>query len=677
MLLLLLAFLVVGLFSPTLSFAQGDQFGLQPIEDSTVLGGGDIRTIIAKIIRVALGLLGIIAISIMVYAGYVIMTSGGNQEAVAKGKKILINATIGLVIIMAAFSIVQFIINALSTATGIRTGQGEGAPPRQTFVGSGALGDVVQDHYPFREQTGVARNTGITITFSTPIDPASIILDVGGGGPDGTIGNCVESTSALNWETDCDRLDTSAIRIFPSADSTQLLEMAALAVPQGANGDFYTFVFRPLNDLGDDLVPVDYTVAMTELVQKAEFAESAFSDYACILNDPQNCYTWEFQTGTEFDFDPPVVTSVYPRPGATKVSRNTILQINFNEPVDPSVVLGLQNENSDFVNMLTNNFDVTLPEDKTTGEWLPANGYRTVEFLSDLRCGENSCGQPMYCLPIVDCAIGDETCTNPFAVVARTGSLIAAGRFESNPLSGVMDMAGNALDGNADGIADDKPLLPSDFRTIGTPTNLPDEDTPDNYLWNFTVANQIDRTVPYVRQITPGVDMQDVAPNQDHVIRFSYPMWLRTISQIGLQEFGLPDPEPGEDPVDRLWFRSIAQLTAGDETEVYTAHRVFGPNQADAFYFTTIPHGVKSINQNCIYPGRGPVSEDPDLGSSDVCTCAEDATGVIVCDDNCVQVNYDQATDTGCVQTNNATELLKPDVPSCIQTLEGLDPPST
>ncbi|MBT4547018.1 MAG: hypothetical protein HOC36_01525, partial [Candidatus Magasanikbacteria bacterium] len=109
------------------AFAQGDLFGLQPVDDTIGLGGQDIRLTIARIIRALLSLLGIIAVGIMLYGGFVYMTAGGNEEKIGTAKKILINGVIGLVIILSSFSIAQFIINQLGKATGAIS---DGKPPQ-------------------------------------------------------------------------------------------------------------------------------------------------------------------------------------------------------------------------------------------------------------------------------------------------------------------------------------------------------------------------------------------------------------------------------------------------------------------------------------------------------------------------------------------------------------------
>jgi hypothetical protein len=90
----------------------------------TGLGTQDIRVSIMQVIRVILGFLGVLAIAIVLYAGYTWMTAAGNAEKIGTAKKILVNAVIGLVIIFTAFAVSSFIIDALIRATG--AGQGGG-----------------------------------------------------------------------------------------------------------------------------------------------------------------------------------------------------------------------------------------------------------------------------------------------------------------------------------------------------------------------------------------------------------------------------------------------------------------------------------------------------------------------------------------------------------------------
>lgn len=96
------------------------------VQSGTGLGNTDPRILIANIIRVVLGFLGIIAIILILYAGYLWMTSAGDPQKIDKAKKILISAAIGLIIILLSFAIATFILNKLYDATGA-TGGGPGS----------------------------------------------------------------------------------------------------------------------------------------------------------------------------------------------------------------------------------------------------------------------------------------------------------------------------------------------------------------------------------------------------------------------------------------------------------------------------------------------------------------------------------------------------------------------
>ncbi|MDO8505134.1 MAG: IPT/TIG domain-containing protein [bacterium] len=96
------------------------------------LSGTDPRIIVAKIIRVALGFLGTVALVLILYGGYLWMTAAGNEETIDKAKKVLTQAIIGLAIILSALSITQFIISKLVEAI-----NGPGEVSVSSFSGGG------------------------------------------------------------------------------------------------------------------------------------------------------------------------------------------------------------------------------------------------------------------------------------------------------------------------------------------------------------------------------------------------------------------------------------------------------------------------------------------------------------------------------------------------------------
>lgn len=120
-----LSILFLGAFlfptTPALSQAVNDPLGLE-YGAASGLGDQDVRTSTARIINVALSLLGIILLVLIVYSGFLWMTAAGNDEQISKAKKILASSVIGLVIILSAYSISRFVVTNLSDVTEVDRG---------------------------------------------------------------------------------------------------------------------------------------------------------------------------------------------------------------------------------------------------------------------------------------------------------------------------------------------------------------------------------------------------------------------------------------------------------------------------------------------------------------------------------------------------------------------------
>jgi amino acid transporter len=115
-LILITAFFVVGAANaqiPTRA-AQDTAF----ISATGINTGATVSSIVATVITVLLGLLGIIFVVLLVYAGIQWMTAEGNEEKVEHAKNTITRAIIGLLIIIAAYSITYFVFNALNKANG-------------------------------------------------------------------------------------------------------------------------------------------------------------------------------------------------------------------------------------------------------------------------------------------------------------------------------------------------------------------------------------------------------------------------------------------------------------------------------------------------------------------------------------------------------------------------------
>ena len=79
--------------------------------------GDSIIDIIKQFINYALGLLGLIALVVLLWGGYKMVTSGGQEDAYKEGLKILKNAAIGIAFIAVSWFLVQFIFRVLGLVT--------------------------------------------------------------------------------------------------------------------------------------------------------------------------------------------------------------------------------------------------------------------------------------------------------------------------------------------------------------------------------------------------------------------------------------------------------------------------------------------------------------------------------------------------------------------------------
>ncbi len=91
--------------------------------NSSGLSGGDPRLIAARIINVVLGVLGTIATVLVFYAGFLWMTAAGDDEQIGKAKSIMTAAIIGLVVILASYSISTFFVKSAYQAVNNTTYQ--------------------------------------------------------------------------------------------------------------------------------------------------------------------------------------------------------------------------------------------------------------------------------------------------------------------------------------------------------------------------------------------------------------------------------------------------------------------------------------------------------------------------------------------------------------------------
>ncbi len=626
--------------------------GIEMIEEPIGLPATDIRLIIANIIRIALGLVGIVLLVIIIYGGFLWMTAAGNEEQIGKAKKTLTNAVIGLIIILSAYAIVLFVMRMLGI------GMGEGmmgpmaAPGTQNFRGSGALGRVIKDHYPNRNQTNVPRNTKIVISFFRPIQMSNLAEDTN---YDGVFGTC--KTPLNDWSTDCDQiiLDNNLINItaiIPAESATgtptyvPISGAAIMASPSvdpatGIAG-VYTIVIRPLEYLGSETEDVSYLVHLGKDIKRDEpdlgnpgiFDGLSGSKY----------YEWQFTCGTELDLSPPYVIDVYP--GIDTVEyKNTVVQISFNEPMDPIGVQGIFATSSYGYYYLQNGFIFIQNQESTMpiGAFNLVNNYQTLEFTPSVPCGKNACGNTVYCMPVCD-AEGADCSQDSYEILLKAASTISPNTFESNPFTGVADICGNALDGNKNSLVDVGPTIEPVFVPTGQGWKLP-----DHYFWGFALKDELDLTPPIISQIIPGPEAPWVSANEAWNMWFDKRMRIDPMYYISIEE----SPTPQERCVyyelsseqcilDLIW--KVPFVVFSSTTPITRTIMNHGPflDGLPQGYIPYIDSNVEDAHFNCLYPGQGPL-EGPNYDISkmsgycdknpDNC-CIKDGALVFCCNGN-------------------------------------------
>ncbi len=187
------------------AYAQVDT-GLNAVGQTIKLPNTDPRVIVVRIINTALGVIGIIVVALMLYAGFLYMTAGGDAEKVGKAKKIIINCIIGLAIILSSWAITRFILDRLLQATqGGEVSGGGGSSYIGGFGGGTGTSFRVKSITPQGDTPLKPRNTEVKIVFTKPVDDTSasaitVIKDGGTtvGGTIGVVGQLVTFTPQQN-----------------------------------------------------------------------------------------------------------------------------------------------------------------------------------------------------------------------------------------------------------------------------------------------------------------------------------------------------------------------------------------------------------------------------------------------------------------------------------------------
>lgn len=568
--LLAAAFCLLPIASVSAQLAQGVNAVNKTAVAAGVGAGADIITIIGRIIYILLGFVGVIFLILLLYAGFLWMTSAGDPAKITKAKDYIKNAIIGLLIITSAWAITAFILNALGGVVGVGVGVAPGVGPGVSgLVGSsGSLGrGIIEYHLPERNATDVPRNTPVIITFKEAIDPASFID-----------GWTVETSSTAVG------LNAANVKIYRTPDQETALTTAQARV--NYTYDMKTFVIRPTDLLGSSTSNVKYTVKLAggNAGILLEGGGAAFSGAF------SNGYEWGFEVSTFLDLTPPKVVAAIPYQGG-KYARNVVIQLTFNEAVDPTGASGFFENGKGFTHIgVRPNAGIGTP---LNGEFKISNQYRTVEFLTTDKCGMNSCGKDVFCLP-------PDATLEVLAKAATLSNQPPQAQFTTQGFDGITDVVGNSLDGNANDVADGPPF--------------------DDYSWLFGTSNEIKLIPPKIEETvpdaTPGAGQSNRPLDEPVTATFD---GLLQASTLNTKSAYIEPRGPGETDPDTFWYSVgmnlltpqntlVGQGEVASKGQVFIKHRPYLPSgllpNELHYYNPFLLSDIQDAYQNCFNPAE-------------------------------------------------------------------------
>lgn len=523
--------------------ANAQDVGLNVVSNSIALSGGDPRVIIARIINTFLGLLGVIAVSLVLYGGFLWMTSGGEQEKVQRAKRVLINAVIGIVIILSSWALVTFIFNALLGGSGNGGGDGNGggsgggAGAFTWRKGSRALGDVIEYHYPEPMMRDVPREMTMIIRFKSPINPETVIAGTDEV-RDGRI-TIEKKTTNGQWEAE----PGAGFIAQLSSDKRELTIKRRAADALWGSAD----------------KAVTYQVTLREIANEGE-AQSIFKN--------PDFYAWTFDTSTvATDLVLPTASLNFANDPLIRYPRNGLVQVRFSKIMDWGTFEGPGNEPNLRVEQVDADGNV-VGNGAVSGFWKRANNGKTAVFIPTEECGTNSCGETIFCLPeSARIRVTVDAPTVPAGVAPprppRTAGLAQ---------SGVTDMVNNPLDGNKNGQVNDG----------------------DSFISYFYTSNAIEKDPPTIAKVTPDVGGIREIQALGRPIELEFSEALDESSVPGSIIVSYREPEFG------YWLN-----VKDDQKTIEIKHQGLS-DAGGAEYQPQVAYGIRDGNQNCFAPASGP-----------------------------------------------------------------------
>ncbi len=297
-----------------ISFAQSESnYGLYEldVDIGRQSGEGQLKSTIARIINIALGFLGIVAVILIMYSGFIWMTAEGNEEKVARAKMIMRNAAIGLVIILLSWSIAWFVINKLKGATS-PPGSGEsytGPPGGLPSPGSFIVQSISTSHEGADPKKDVYLCSSVQSQFNHWLK--STVFESLKDGDTLTIKQLIDGNTSVNVSTLKIQMRNNVISFKNRNEDDSIVDWAP-------NSRYEVRLSKSIEDEAGNLL------------EECADCDSETGEY----------YSWIFETGSNTDDVKPQITRIFPSENSVNVPRSSVFFIEFSEPIDVLSVIG-------------------------------------------------------------------------------------------------------------------------------------------------------------------------------------------------------------------------------------------------------------------------------------------------------------------------------------------------
>ncbi len=379
------------------------------------LGDADLKQTIVNVVKWALGLLGLVAVIVMLYGGFLWMTARGSEQQIDKAKRVLINGAIGLVIILVSWAIVLFIQRFITNATSNASASAQCLMSRPAEWGYCNLCDDTLDPDP---------DEGLLVPDPSCIIPSS-------------------NTYYADWQNPLHEQADVSLCSAVSAHFTGLTPAAANIINAGTSS-------FPVEDGGGNSPAhtTNFFGSTAEFIPTEDFqANTQYTvDVSGVISSDATAATpppggWTFTTGTTSDEDPPYVAGrcsndgsvcqvdadcgagntcsspTSPVHGTTIQCLSPVIEVMFNEPMLASTIYNPANLTINPPDATVAAIDMPRPDvmQVVLDRPLVRNRTYTITLNADTSTTPSGGFYPGYkdtCLNALDCGNGLGTCTD-------------------------------------------------------------------------------------------------------------------------------------------------------------------------------------------------------------------------------------------------------------------------